>query len=273
MVVPKHLDDPSKAAPTQPSVARIYDYYLGGTHSYEIDRLAAQEVIQRFPDIIITARENRMFLRKSVRWLARQGITQFIDIGSGLPTTGSTHESVLQVSPDARILYAEIEESAVEQGRRFIDKTGADAQVGMIRADALDPESIVENVEARRVIDFSKPVAIMMFALVHFWTEAQYAPVVERWKETLVKGSAFVMTHCTGDFRSDEELKGIQDVYTKTACPFIPRAREEIVPVMSGWSLVAPGVVAPHLWEVKEVREEEEWPLSRMWYVAVGFLG
>lgn len=273
MLLSKHLDDPSTAAPTQPSVARIYDYYLGGDHSYSIDRLAAQEVIRNFPDIIPTALENRMFLRKSVRWLAQHGITQFIDMGSGLPTVGSTHETVLQVNPHARILYAEIEESAVREGKTYIGATGADEQVGMIRADALDPSTIIEDAEARRVIDFSKPVAIMMFALVHFWTEEQYAPVLERWKETLVEGSAFVMTHATGDFRDEEELQGIVDVYARTACPFLPRKREEIVPVMEGWDLVGPGIVAPHLWVVGDLEEGEEWPLSRMWYVGVGFLG
>lgn len=268
------LDDPSKEAPTQPVVARMYDWYLGGTHSYEVDRLAATEVAQRFPGIIPTAVENRMFLRKAVGWLAQHGVTQFVDLGSALPTVGSTHETVLKVAPDARILYVDMEESAVAEGQKYIREMGCEEQVGMIRANALQPHDIVKNPEAQRIIEFTKPVAVMMVALIHFWTPAQYTPVLEFWKKTAVKGSAFVMTHGTDDERNEEERKeldGLVDVYKRTPTPVIWRTKEDVAPIMQGWSLVEPGLVRPHLWKVHEIETEQQWPLTKMWWVAVGF--
>ncbi|KAF1978727.1 S-adenosyl-L-methionine-dependent methyltransferase [Bimuria novae-zelandiae CBS 107.79] len=161
--------------------------------------------------------------------------------------------------------------SCREEGTRYIRDTGvSEDQVGMIRADALDPEAIVKHPDAQRVIDFSKPVAVMMFALVHFWTAAQYTAVLGYWKVRLVRGSAFVMTHGTGDGRDVGSLDGLLEVYAQTSTPFIPRSREEIE---RGWTLVQPGLVRPHLWKAEEMVEDREiWPFSKMWWVAVGFL-
>ncbi|KAF2119713.1 S-adenosyl-L-methionine dependent methyltransferase [Lophiotrema nucula] len=167
------LDDPSKPSPSQPVVARMYDWYLGGTHSYEIDRKAAEATQRALPDIKPLVVENRSFLRRAVRYLAKNGYTQFIDIGSGLPTVGNTHEAVLRVNPGARILYVDIEASAVNEGNEFIRKTGWADQVGMIRASALEPENIFNDPETRRVIDFDKPVVILKIALVHFFRPQQ----------------------------------------------------------------------------------------------------
>ncbi|KAJ4351990.1 uncharacterized protein N0V89_007336 [Didymosphaeria variabile] len=273
---PHGLDDSSKITPTRPVVARMYDWYLGGTHSYEIDRQAAAEVAQKFPDIIPTAVENRMFLRRAVSWLAQNDVTQFIDLGSGLPTTGSTHETVLAVNNKARVLYVDIEESAVQQGKKTISEGGWELQVGMIRASALEPDAIVAHPETQRIIDFNEPVAIMMFALIHFWTPTQYNPVLHFWKSNVVKGSAFVMTHGTEDGRNEEERKQLDElahVYKRTPTPVIWRTKEDVKLVMEGWELVEPGLVRPHLWKAEEVMKDgEKWPLTKMWWAAVGFL-
>lgn len=271
---PTGLDRSSKPAPDRPVVARMYDWYLGGTHSYEIDRLAAAEVAASFPEIKSTAIENRMFGRRAVRWLAQNGITQFIDIGSGLPTANSTHETVLKVEPEAKVLYVDIEESAVEEGRQYIGETGCEKGVGMIQADAHQPAAIVAHAETRRLIDFGKPVAILMFAVLHFWSDEHCVPVLNYWKATLAKGSAFALTHGTGDGRDAEELEGMMEVYKRTSMQVVLRSRDEVSKIMEGWDLVKPGIVRPHLWETaKEKDDREEWPMTRMMWAGVGFLG
>ncbi|KAF2186687.1 DUF574-domain-containing protein [Zopfia rhizophila CBS 207.26] len=272
-VHPYGLDDPSKPAPTHPVVARMYDWYLGGTHSYAIDRKAAEDVQQAIPDIKPLVVENRAFLRRAVRWLAKNGVTQFIDIGSGLPTAGNTHETVLKTEKSARVLYVDIEQTVVTEGREFIRKTGWEKQVGMLRASALEPEAIFNDPETCRVIDFSKPVAIMMIALIHFFEPEQYVAVLDFWKGNLVKGSAFVMTHATSDGRDPEGLAKAREIYNKTPTPVIFRPKGEIEPIMDGFQLVEPGLVRPPVWKMEEMDEnEEEPPKTLMWYVAVGKL-
>lgn len=196
-----YLDNSSEAPPTHPVVARMYDWYLGGTHSYAIDRKAALDVQKALPDIKPLVVENRAFLHRALRWLAKNGVKQFIDMGSGLPTVGSTHETVLRVESGARVLYVDIEETVVVEGRDIIRKAGFEGQVGFIQVSALNPAKIWDNPETRRIIDFSQPVAILMIALIHFFRPPQYISTLEFWKSNLVKGSAFVMTHCTTDGR------------------------------------------------------------------------
>ncbi|KAF2247656.1 DUF574-domain-containing protein [Trematosphaeria pertusa] len=275
-VHPNGLDeyhDRSKAAPARPVVARMYDWYLNGTHSYAVDRQAGEEVERAIPDIKPLVQENRAFLRRAVRWLAKNGVTQFIDVGSGLPTAGNTHETVLKVSPKAMILYVDIEETVVEEGNEFIEKTGWSEQVGMIQGNALDPTSIVNHPETKRIIDFSKPVALMHVALIHFFHEPQYVPVLDFWKKKLVKESAFVMTHCTSDDRDREAHKKVEDVYNRTPTPVLFRPRKEIVLIMDGWEVVEPGVVRPKDWKMEEMEEgEQDPPVTAMWWVAVGKL-
>lgn len=253
----------------------MWDYYYGGTHNYEIDRKAAEDASRRFPALPNVAIENRKFLHKSVRWLVRQGITQFIDIGCGLPTEGSTHETILELEPNAKILYIDIEESAVEDGNVYIRETGWEKQVTMIQASGLEPEAICAHPETRRIIDFEKPVAVMMFALIHFFSDSQYKTVLDFWRNKVAKGSAFVMTHVTEDDRNEVELKevqGLKDVYDQTPTPLIFRSQKELEPVMDGWDIVKPGIVRPHLWKNEEGLDDGgEWPLTRAWWVGVGF--
>ncbi|KAF2737741.1 DUF574-domain-containing protein [Polyplosphaeria fusca] len=259
--------------PNQPVVARMYDWYLGGTHNSEADRVAAVDVQNALPDIKPIAIENRSFLRRAVRWLAKNGVNQFVDIGSGLPTAMNTHEAVLKVKPNARILYVDIEETVVREGNEIIRKAGWHEQVSMIRASALEPETIFNNPEARRIIDFDQPVAILLIALIHFFETAQYEPVLSFWQSKIVKGSAFVMTHCSGDFRTPEAVRATIDVYARTPTPIIFRSREECLKIMGGWELVDPGLSQPELWRMEELDErEEEPPISNIWWVAVGRL-
>lgn len=246
---------------------------LGGTHSYDIDRRAGLEVQKALPDIKPLVVENRSFLRRAVRWLTKSGVTQFIDIGSGLPTAGSTHETALKVNLNVTVLYVDIEETVVREGIEIIKQTGLSDRVGLIKANALEPKSVFEHLETQRLVDFKKPVAIMMLALTHFWTPQEYQSVLGFWKKELVLGSAFVMTHSTTDDRDSESLKQTQKVYAQAKLPLIFRPRAEILPVMDGWQLVSPGLVRPHQWKMEELEaEEEEPPTTKMWWVAVGKL-
>ena len=267
------LDDSSKPAPTHPVVARMYDWYLNGTHNYAVDRQAGQEVQRAMPDAKALVVENRAFLRRSVRFLAKAGITQFIDIGSGLPTAGNTHQVAMKINPAARVLYVDIEEMVVLEGREYIRQHGCEDQVGMLHANGLEPHKILSDAETKRIVDVEQPVAILMLALIHFWQPAQYLSVMDFWKSTLGKGSAFVMTHCTMEDRDPQAVKRSEDVYRKAQMPVYFRAKQDIAPIMDGWELVPPGLVRVHLWHMEEMEDgEEEPPRTLTWYGAMGGL-
>jgi hypothetical protein len=230
-------------------------------------------VQKALPDIKPLVVENRSFLRRAVRWLVKSGVTQFIDVGSGLPTAGSTHETALKVIQNVKVVYVDIEETVVREGVEIIERTGLGDQVGVIQANALEPESLLNHPETKRLIDFKKPVVIMMLALTHFWTPPQYESVLGFWKNELVLGSAFVMTHSTTDDRDPESLKQTEKVYAQAKLPLIFRPRAEILPIMDGWKLVNPGLVRPHQWKMEELEAgEEQPPTTKMWWVAVGKL-
>ena len=249
---------------------------MGGTHSYEIDRQAALDVQKALPDIKPLVLENRVFLRKAVRWLAKNGVTQFIDVGSGLPTAGSTHETALKVNSNARVLYVDLEQTAVVEGNEVIKRTGCERSAGMIQANALEPSFILSHPQTKRLIDFTKPVAVIMLALIHFFEPAQYVPLLTYWKQNIPKGSAFVMSHCTSDNRTEEACKQTKAVYERAKMPLFIRVREEIEPVMEGWKVVDPGEGKTGLVKASEWKKEEglgeESPETGIWWVGVGLL-
>jgi hypothetical protein len=255
----------------QPVVARMYDWYLNGTHNTEADRKAAIEVQKALPDIKPLVIENRSFLRRAVRYLAKNGINQFIDIGSGLPTAMNTHEAVLKTNPKAKILYVDIEQTVVKEGNEIIKQAGCQEQVGMIQATALEPKQIASHPEASRLIDFKQPVALIFLAIVHFFEVPQYEKVLSFWKNNTVKGSAFVMSHCSPDYRTPEGVRDTTAVYARTPTPLIWRTREECLKIMEGWELIPPGLTMAEEWRMELLDEdEEEPPVTKMWWVAVG---
>lgn len=249
------------------SAARCYDYYLGGSHNFEVDRELAGEVERRVPHVKPLAQDNRAFLRRAVRFCLNQGIRQFLDIGSGIPTVGNVHEIAQAVDPYARVLYSDHEPVAVAHSGAILD--GND-HADIVQADLVDVAKITESEPARRLLDFDEPIAVMMVALLHFVPES-VAPreVIRQYHELMAPGSFLGFSHVTGDGYPDE-LQSIVDLYANSSNPVTARSHGEVGELFADFELVAPGIVYVPEW--RPDTEEDRWddPARSLVYGAVG---
>ena len=195
--------------------------------------------------------ENRRFVWRAVDYLAREcGVTQFIDVGSGLPTVRSTHEVAQEINPDARVVYVDNDPIVLSHSQSLLAKNGNTA---VVSADVRDPESILNATETRQLIDFSKPVAVLIVALFHFVTEpglprhvpgnASPGDIVAAFREHVAPGSYLALTHITSD--DPEEVALIEDLYKSATSPVIFRSREEVTELFRGWRPLPPGSFDP----------------------------
>lgn len=233
-----------------PNVARIYDYLLGGKDSYAADRDAAEELRKVLPDVVAACHQNREFLRRAVRYLAGQeGIAQFVDVGSGLPTASNTHEIAQAVRPDARVVYVDNDPVVVAHGRALL---GSSPNVAVIAADLREPGAIAGNPVLRELVDFSEPAAFLLVAVLHFIQghEDPYA-IVGTLRSVMAPGSFLVISHVTQDGVSNEEYAAGVSVYEKASAPVVPRCYEEVLEFFDGMDLVDPGLVSICDWRTK----------------------
>jgi hypothetical protein len=230
---------------TRPSVARIYDFLLGGKDNYEADRVAAAQVQAAIPNAREAAEENRAFLRRAVRYMAEQGIRQFIDIGSGLPTVGNTHEIAQEVAPDARVVYVDSDPVVLAHGRALLV---ADERTTVVTADMHSPTEVLANPQTTKLIDFAEPVGVLLIAMVHFLTLEERPQVMGQLHDTLAPGSHITATHVTRDGKPAESVEQVEAVYAATPWPAYFRTREEIRGFFDGYELVDPGLVLLHNW-------------------------
>jgi hypothetical protein len=181
-----------------PNVARIYDYWLGGKDNFAADRDAADRQARAIPQLPWLARQNREFLRRVVRFLAGQGIEQFLDIGSGLPTNQNVHEVAQVVNPDARVVYADIDPVVVSHAQALL----SGKQVAAIRADLCRPQDILGAPEVGQLIDFSQPVAVLALAVLHLLPdEAGPVAAMARLRKAMAPGSYLVISHADVYYR------------------------------------------------------------------------
>jgi hypothetical protein len=233
---------------TVPNVARMYDYYLGGANNFEADRAAAEKVLALVPGLRRSALENRRFLRRVVRMLAGDaGISQFLDIGAGLPTQGAVHEVAREVNPRARIVYADYDPVVVAHGRVLLTEAG---QGIMVRADVRRPADLLAMPEIRAHLDLTAPVAIMLFATLHFVPDADGpAGIVACLREAAAPGSFLAISHIGTEFFPDREaLARAVAVYEKASERVWPRTRDQILGFFDGFDLLDPGLVPKHQW-------------------------
>jgi hypothetical protein len=266
-----HDDKPkSSGQPTQPSVARMYDYYLGGTTNYSIDREAVAEVAKAMPDVFNVAIENRSFLRRAIRFMSKQGITQFIDIGSGLPTKSNTHEIAQAINSKAKVVYVDMDPVVIEEGRAILAKNPESTRI--IRADIREPAAVLNNPELLHVIDFSKPVGILMMCVACFWTNEEIVHIMRTIRATIASGSYIAATHDTFDGRKEETgaVERVQEVYKETPIPLYFRSKSEVFVLFDGLEIVEPGVVMLDGWHVEL---DDVSPVATKWlYGGVGKL-
>jgi S-adenosyl methyltransferase len=230
-----------------PNVARIYDYYLGGKDNYASDREAARKVLGAAPDVPLAALENREFLRRAIQFLVEEAhISQFIDIGPGLPTQGNVHQIARQHDPDAHVAYVDNDPVVLAHGQAILQKVPG---VSVISGDARRPDDILADAALRELIDLSLPVALCMSLIMHFIAEAEdpYG-IVARLRDRLCPGSYLVLTHVTGDERDVGTISEITAVYDEATAPLVPRTRAEVTKLFDGFQLVEPGVVFLSQW-------------------------
>ncbi|HEX4701307.1 MAG TPA: SAM-dependent methyltransferase [Pseudonocardiaceae bacterium] len=248
---------------SKPNAARVYDYILGGANNFEVDREFAKRLQVLLPDAQALAQENRGFLRRSVAFLAEQGVRQFIDLGSGIPTVGNTHEVAQRTDPGARVVYVDNEPVAVAHSELILQDN---ENAGILRADVRDVDSVLDHDVTRRLIDFDQPVAVLMFAIVHFVTDDQDPyRLVASYRDATFPGSYLAVSHVTSDGRP--EIADVTAEYQRSTSPLTERSRTDVTRLFDGYELVSPGLVFTREWR-PEI--ELEYSLPSPLYGGVG---
>ncbi|MEU6175290.1 SAM-dependent methyltransferase [Streptantibioticus parmotrematis] len=231
----------------RPHSARMYDYYLGGVTNFAADREAAGHAIAVFPWAPTAARVNRAFMHRSTRMLARAGIGQFLDVGTGIPTSPNLHEIAQAADPAARVVYADNDPIVLAHARALLVGT-AQGQTAYVQADATAPQSVLSDTRLKETLDLTRPVALSLNALLHFVPDALGAyEIVEEFKDALAPGSALAMTHVTPDFAPEETARLVR-VYTEAGTPVQARTQAEFARFFDGWRIAGPGVVPTQHW-------------------------
>jgi SAM-dependent methyltransferase len=228
-----------------PNAARVYDYYLGGSHNFEADRTMARRAMELWPELPKIMRANRSFLRRSVQYLAGDGITRFLDVGSGIPTLGPVHEVAREIRPETRVVYVDRDPVAVAHSQAMLSK---DPLSRVVQADLTDPEDLLAHPDVAGLLDEGEPVALLLVAVLHFVPdESEPHRLVARLRDALPPGSALVLCHACREGRPDQ-VGPHQDIYNRTTTPLTMRGREEIVAFFDGFEVVEPGVVYLTQW-------------------------
>jgi trans-aconitate methyltransferase len=246
--------------------ARVYDYWLGGKDNFPADHALAEAILGAVPIMRAMAWANRAFLGRAVRYLARDaGIRQFLDIGTGIPTAGNTHEVAQQVAPDARVLYVDNDPIVLAHARALMTSHVA-GQTAFIAADLRQPEAILGDPALAATLDLARPVAVMLVAILMFLPDAEdpYG-IVARLLEALPSGSCLAISHPTADF-DPPAMAGAVAASKRSGIALVPRARAEVEAFFKGLELVDPGVVPVGAW--RPDREGEVEPLNI--YAGVG---
>ena len=234
---------------SRPHSARMYDYFIGGKNHFAADRATAEEVLRHSPNVATAARENRAFLRRAVTYLAGEaGIRQFLDIGTGLPTTNNVHQVAQGIAPSSRVVYVDNDPMVLAHARALLS-SAPEGRTAYIDADLRDPAAILDNPATRDVLDFAQPIALMLVAILHFMPdEAKPAEVIAALLDALPSGSYLVASHLTTDHDPDATTAG-QRVMRGAGIAMQKRESDEFARLaFSGLDLVPPGVVLVSDW-------------------------
>ncbi|MFI8825302.1 SAM-dependent methyltransferase [Streptomyces sp. NPDC053431] len=252
-----------------PSVSRMYDFYLGGSHNFEVDREAARKAMEFLPGLPKIMQANRAFMRRAVRYAVAHGVTQFLDIGSGIPTFGNVHEVAQAATDAARVVYVDHDPVAVAHSRAVL---AGDTRSAVVTADLRKPREILHSHEVGELLDLDRPVVLLLVAVLHFMEDEDepFAAVAEL-LDALAPGSLLVLTHASyeGIPVSEEQAGGAVDVYRDIRNPLVMRTRAEITRFFDGTGLVEPGLVPMPLWRPDSPDEEED-PFAFSGFAGVG---
>jgi hypothetical protein len=231
----------------QPSAARVYDYHLGGWHNFPADRWVAQRAAESMPDLPATVRANRAFLHRAVRYLCAAGVRHFLDLGSGIPTAGHVHEIAHAVDPQARVVYVDVDPVAVAHGEALLAGTDTAA---IVRADLRDVPLVLAAPPVRRLIDFTRPIGVLMVDVLHLLPDTDDpAGVVARYRDALPTGSHLILSSPWSSPAGTRPAtapaaaarRGI-DIDSR------PHTGDDIGALFAGWDLVEPGITPIGQW-------------------------
>jgi S-adenosyl methyltransferase len=219
--------------------ARIYDYMLGGSANFAVDRQAADKLLALEPQTARYMRANRAFLRRVVAYLARAGVDQFLELGSGVPTVGHVHEVAGGINPAARVVYVDNEPVAAAYGQRLLADVPGTA---MVVEDIRDPDGVLAHPDTRALLDLDRPVAVLMMAVLHFvLDDERVAEMVTAYRDRTAGGSYLAVSHSSGERHA--ATRQAEEQYRSTSQPFRSRTIEAIRGMFTGYELVEPGVV------------------------------
>ncbi|RZS32837.1 S-adenosyl methyltransferase [Herbihabitans rhizosphaerae] len=255
---------PSDVDVQVPSAARVYDYLLGGAHNFAIDRAVGEKVLQVMRNGTQIAGSNRAFMRRAVLHMLELGITQFLDLGSGIPTVGNVHEVAQGANPDAKVAYVDYDEVAVAHSELLLDDN---ENAVVVNADLTQPNVVLSDPTVHALLDFDKPIGLLMVAVFHFVPdEKQPLEILAAYRDALPAGSMLALSHLTAD-HAPEGMAGVVEAMKNSRDPMYFRPYDEVVSMFTGFELLEPGVVSAPAWH-PERADETEGP--RDVYVGVG---
>jgi len=229
----------------RPSVARLYDFFLGGHHNFAADRELGRKLLAAEPNARHIVAENRAFLGRAVRFLLGCGISQFLDLGSGIPTQDNVHEIAQRGNPQARVVYVDNDPVAVAHSKQILS---GNTLATVIREDLRRPEAVLTHPDVRSMLDFSQPVGLLMVTVLHFVPDSDDpASVVARYADGLAPGSALAISHATHEAAPGAAAR-VEELYTSTTAAAHTRSHAEILGLFDGFDLVDPGLVYLPLW-------------------------
>ncbi|HEX3779447.1 MAG TPA: SAM-dependent methyltransferase [Pseudonocardiaceae bacterium] len=270
------MADDSRSVPpsvdvTRPNPARIYDYLLGGAHNFAIDRQVAEQAMAAGSVTPLLARLNRSFLRRAVRYMISEGIDQFLDLGSGIPTAGNVHEIAQAVNPDAKVVYVDSEAVAVAHARHLLEDNPL---ATIIQSDIRDVAGVLSHPDTLELLDLDRPVGVLTVAVFHFIPDSDRpADLIRGYLDPLPVGSHLAISHYTRDGYSAQKRELARKgnaVYQQTGTTAVSRSRDELAAMLTGLELVAPGIVWTCDWRPDGGDPYPEDPTESEIYAAVG---
>lgn len=241
----------------QPNIARMYDYHLGGSANFAIDRETAEQALRIAPTERDYCWANRGFLARAVRYLVTEaGIDQFLDLGSGVPTVGNVHEVARSCDAEVRVAYVDWEAIACHHARHIL---GEDARVSVTEADVCEPEAVLSAPGVAGLLDFTRPVAVLAFGVLDIIPSTDGAALVAAYRDACTSGSALAVSNNAQLSRTDEEVAGLRSLLAGTSTPQLHlRTPDEVAALLPGYRLVEPGVVPAAQWRPDRPVTDEE---------------
>ena len=229
---------PPGVDPAIPSPARMYDYMLRGSHNFQADRDAVEKIREQQPEVEDAAYANRGFHQRAARWIAQQGVRQFIDIGSGLPTFGNTHDIVQKIHPRARVAYVDNDPAVSAYAEELL---AGNPTAILIQADLRDPDAILDSKEVRELIDFTQPAGLLMTLLLHFVpdTDDPWA-LVRRYMDALAQGSYLAISHVTSEYIPPRSAQFVTSTYSRASQNIHLRSKVDIGRFFEGLEIIPP---------------------------------